>query len=77
MRRLRASLVSSLPGGPGSPSVPTMGDCLRWLDAVRTKGGESRLDQGGEEFPVGARKHGPGDRKAAMVRREAPALVAR
>ena len=39
-----------------------MGDCLRWLDAVRTKGGESRLDQGGEEFPVGARKYGPGDR---------------
>ena len=31
------------------------------LDAVRMKGGESCLDQGGEEFPVGARKHGPGD----------------
>ena len=62
MRRLRAGLVTSPPGGLGSPSVPTKGDCLEWLDAARMKGGESRLDQGSEELPVGARKHSPGDK---------------
>jgi hypothetical protein len=44
-------LASTSPGGLGSPSVPTMGDCLQWLDAGRMKGGESRLDQGGRNAP--------------------------
>src|SRR5471032_565600 len=46
MRRLRAGLVTPLPGGLGSPSVPTKRDCLEWLDAKRMKGGESRPDKG-------------------------------
>ncbi len=45
MRRLRAGLVTPPPGGLGSPSVPTKRDRLKWLDAVRTKGGESRPDR--------------------------------
>jgi hypothetical protein len=45
MRRLRAGLVTPLPGGLGSPSGPTKGDCLQWLDAARTKAGESPPDR--------------------------------
>src|ERR1035437_5768731 len=56
VRRLRAGLVTPLPGGLGSPSVPIMGDCLEWLDAARTKGGESCPDRGGRSPPVRARK---------------------
>lgn len=41
LRRLRAGLVTSLPGGLGTPSVPTKRDRLLWLDAARKKGGES------------------------------------
>ena len=41
------------------------------------KAGESLPDQEGEESSVGARKYGPGDRKAAMERREAPAFLKR
>jgi len=56
VRRLRAGLVTPSPGGPGSPSVPTKGDCLEWLDAARTKGGESCPGRGGRSPPVRARK---------------------
>jgi len=54
-----------------------MGDCLNWLDAARTKGGESGPDQGGGSLPSAPGSYGPGDRKAAMERREAPALPTR
>src|ERR1019366_7641671 len=64
VRRLRAGLVTPLPGGPGSPSVPTMGDCLEWLDAARMKGGESRPDRGGRSPPVRARKLRPRGQKS-------------
>ena len=74
MRRLRAGLVTPLPGGPGSPSVPTKRDCLEWLDAARTKGGESCPDQGGGCLPSVPGSYGPGDRKAAMERRSARVL---
>jgi len=78
MRRLRAGLVTPLPGGPGSPSVPTTRDCLEWLDAARTKAGESPPDRVEPKAArVRARKNGPGDRKAAMERREAPASFKR
>ena len=78
LRRPRAGLVTSHSGGPGSPSVPTTGDCLQWLDAARTKAGESLPDRVEPKAArVRARKHGPGDRKAAMERREAPALFER
>ncbi len=63
VRRLRAGLVTSHSGGPGSPSVPTTGDCLEWLDAARTKAGKSPPDRVEPKVArVRARKHGPGDR---------------
>src|ERR1017187_2422266 len=64
MRRPRAGLVTPLPGGPGSPSVPTKRDCLEWLDAARTKGGESCPDRGGRSPPVPARKLRPRGQKS-------------
>src|ERR1019366_3021070 len=64
MRRPRAGLVTPLPGGPGSPSVPTKRDCLEWLDAARTKGGESCPDRGGRSPPVRARKLRPRGQKS-------------
>ncbi len=74
VRRPRTCLASTHPGGPGSPSAGTMTGCLKWLDAARMKGGESCPDKDGGRPPVRVRKHGPGDRKAAMERREAPAF---
>jgi len=59
MRRPLLRLVIAAPGGLGSPSVPTMRDCLQWLDAVRTNGGETCRDKGGCSPPIRARKHGP------------------
>ncbi len=64
VRRPRACLASTHSGGPGSPSVPTTGDCLQWLDAARTKGGESCPDRGGRSPPVRARKLRPRGQKS-------------
>jgi len=75
-RRPRAGLVTPLPGGLGSPSAPTKRGCLEWLDAARMKGGESCPDRGPTGAPSAPGSYGPGDRKAAMERREAPALPA-
>ena len=60
MRRLRAGLVTLLPGGPGQPSARTMTGCLQWLDARDTKGGGSRPDRKGPKglLCAPARKHG-------------------
>ena len=71
MRRLRAGLVTSHPGGPGSPSVPTTRDCPQGLDAARTKAGESLPDRVSESRP-GPRPEAtvPGTEIAAMERRE-------
>ena len=80
MRRLRAGLVTPPPGGLGSPSGPTTRDCLRWLDAARTKGGESRPDQGLSQKPTpGPRPEARprGTEIAAVERREAPASFTR
>src|ERR1022692_5349371 len=62
VRRLLLPLVTAAPGGLGSPSVPTKGDCLEWLDAARMKGGESCPDRGREYRPFRPRKRGHGDR---------------
>ena len=70
MRRPRVWFAATPPGGPGSPSAPTTWGRLQWLDAAWMKGGESCLDTVGRPS-VCARKHGPGDRKAAMERRVA------
>ena len=56
--------ITAAPGGLGSPSVPTKRDCLKWLDAARTKGGESCPDQGGRSPPVRARKLRPRGQKS-------------
>ena len=77
MRRPRAGFASLPPGGPGQPSAPTTWRRLNWLDAARTKAGESLPDRGPGSGPVRARKLRPRDRKAAMERREAPAFLAR
>src|SRR5664280_2439783 len=64
VRCSRACLASTHSGGPGSPSVPTTGDCLQWLDAARTKGGESCPDRGGRSPPVRARTLRPRGQKS-------------
>jgi hypothetical protein len=74
MPRLRAGLVTLLPGGLGPPSAPTTRGRLHWLDAARTKAGESLPDRGPSRAPSAPGSHGPGDRKAAVERREAPAF---
>jgi hypothetical protein len=65
VRRLLLRLVTAAPGGLGSPSVPTKRDCLNWLDAARTKAGESLPDRGPSRAPSAPGSYGPGDRKAA------------
>jgi hypothetical protein len=46
VRRPLYRFASDAPGGPGSPSAGTKPRCLEWLDAARTKGGESCPDRG-------------------------------
>jgi hypothetical protein len=74
LRRLQAGLVTPLPGGPGKPSDPTMGVCLEWLDAVRTKAGESRPDRGARALRLHPEATVPGTEIAAMERRGARTL---
>jgi hypothetical protein len=65
-------LARTAPGRPGSPSDPTMGVCLEWLDEARMKGGESHPDKSGQKTLVLSRKHGPGARnrhKQSSLRR--------
>jgi hypothetical protein len=49
-------------GGPGQPSGPTTGVCLRWLDAAATKGGGSRPDRGPSRAPSPPGRYGARDR---------------
>jgi hypothetical protein len=51
MRRPRAGFASLPPGGPGQPSAPTTWGRLNWLDAARTKAGESLPDRGARLGP--------------------------
>ena len=74
LRRLRAGLVTPSPGGLGSPSVPTTRDCLEWLDAARTKGGESCPDREPSRAPSAPGSYGPGDRNRRVERRVASVL---
>ena len=67
--RPRAGLVTPHPGGPGSPSGPTTGVCLQWLDAAGTKGGESGPAQGRHEPSVPARKLRSRGQKSPQVER--------
>ena len=64
------------PGRPGFPSVPTMRDCLQWLDAVRMKGRRklARISAG-LRSRVRTRKNGPGVEDATVERREAACLA--
>ena len=61
---------------PGRPRVAVRphygGPPFGGLDAARMKGGESCPDQGPRRAPSAPGSYGPGDRKAAMARREAP-----
>ncbi len=65
VRRLRAGLVTPHSGGLGSLSVPTTGDCLEWLDAVRMKAGESLPDRGPRRDPSAPGSTAPGTEIAA------------
>ncbi len=66
------------PGGLGQQSVPTMGDCLEWLDAAPTKTGESLPDRGGRGPPVGpeARPRGQKSPQWSAERRASVAMEA-
>ena len=64
MRRLRAGLVTPLPGGLGSPSVPTTRDCpsVGWTRHGRRRAKARRI--GSSQKPPGSApgSYGPGDR---------------
>jgi hypothetical protein len=49
MRRLRAGFANPRPGRPGSPSAPTTGSCLQWLDVGPDEGGRKPAGSGGSE----------------------------
>ena len=78
MRRPRAGFASLPPGGPGQPSVPTTRDCpsVGWTRRGRRRAKACRIG-GPARAPSASGSYGPGDRKAAMERREAPAFLAR
>ena len=67
MRRLRAGLVTPSPGGLGPPSAPTTRGRLHWLDAARTKAGESLPDRGPSRAPSAPGSYGPGDRNRRQI----------
>ena len=72
MRRPRARLVTSHPGGRGHPSAPTTRGCLRWLDAVGLKAGGSPPDKRRQRRRPPPGSTGPRTKTAAVERREAP-----
>lgn len=76
MRRPRACLARTLPGGLGSPSGPTTGARLERLDAGRVKGGESCPDRGGENLP-GPGSTVPGTQRRRRARRREAAARSR
>jgi hypothetical protein len=61
-----ACLASTLPGGPGQPSGPTMGGLPSMAGRTLTKAAESPPDQEGESS-IGVRKYGPGDRNRSSA----------
>src|ERR1035437_6524390 len=71
---MRAGLVTPSPGGLGPPSAPTTRGRLHWLDAARTKAGETLPDRGPSRAPSASGSYGPGDRNRRMARRETPAF---
>jgi hypothetical protein len=73
---------TNAPPPPGRPWVAVRphygGPPFGGLDAARTKAGESLPDRVSQKPPGSAPgSYGPGDRKAAMERREAPASFKR
>ena len=79
MRRPRAGFASLPPGGPGQPSVPTTRDCpsVGWTRRGRRWAKACRIGLSQKPPGPASGSYGPGDRKAAMERREAPAFLAR
>jgi hypothetical protein len=73
VRRLRRD-SQSRSGRFRLPSAPITWGCLQWLDAVRMKGGESRLDQGRGVSSAPGRT-APKPKVAAVERRKACASV--
>src|SRR5664279_2149047 len=55
------------PGGLGPPSAPTTRGRLHWLDAARTKAGESLPDRGPARAPSAPGSYGPGDRNRRQI----------
>src|SRR6185437_8059474 len=74
MRRPRAGLVTSPPGGPGQPSAGIMTGRLEWLHVDDDEGAMATApDEVRIEDSVVARKRGSGGHKTPQVeRREAP-----
>ena len=76
MRRPRAGLVTPLPGGPDQPAGPTTRVCPQGLDdgAERWRAEALRARRPKATPRSAPGSSGAGDRKAAVERREAPAL---
>ena len=71
-----ACLASTVPGGVGSPSVPTTGGCPRegWTREGRAR--RKPRDRAGEESAVRPRKHGPEaqNRRGGAPKGDAPGV---
>ena len=67
MRRPRAGLVTSPPGGPGQPSAGIMTGCLEWLHVDDDEGAMATApDEVRIEDSVVARKRGSGGHKTPL-----------
>src|ERR1035437_11194779 len=62
---------------PGSRPSLLRGTALRWAGRGADEGGRKPTGSGPGSGPSASGSYGPGDRKAAMERREAPAFLAR
>ncbi len=71
MRRLRACLAHTRPGGWGHRPGQLCGSAVRRLDAERTKAAKAVRIRGRVTSPVRTRKYGPLAQSPAMERRKA------
>jgi len=69
MRRLRAGFAPPHSGGRGSPSGPTTGLCLQWLDADRERQAKARRSAVPEARSPGHKRRGGAPTGAATHRK--------